>query len=291
MLITKKMKLISNYKHNDSLRGKFNRLALEIFGFDLEDWYQKGFWDSRYVCHSFLEEDQIVSNVSTTAFKVFLNGMVFNAIQIGTVMTKKEFRGKGLGVELTNTVIDQYRSKSDFFYLFAHNKVWDYYKKQGFVPINRFNYFLSIQPEKRSCEPLRKLDLTDPEDFEIMIRLAKRRNPVSKTFGILDDTNVFLFYCLNAYGDHLFYSDSMDCLLIFSASKDKVVHLYDVLCASELGLRDIIPLICFENSDAESVLFHYSPDYPDIIEEPEAILSNDKLFFKGNGTVLPSECL
>jgi ribosomal protein S18 acetylase RimI-like enzyme len=276
-----KMKLISDYKHNDELRGRFNHLAREVFGFDFEEWYQKGFWDSRYVCHSFLEEDQIVSSVSTSLFKVFLNGKMFNAIQIGTVMTKKEFRGKRLGVILTSKVIEEYGLETDFFYLFAHNKVWDYYQKQGFVPVNQFMYSLDIKNRCSPGEPLRKLDLSDPKDFETIIRLSKKRNPVSKTLGILDDTSVFLFYCLNAYRDHLFYSDSMDCLLVFTESMDKVVHLFDVLCAFELGFTDIMPLICSINSDAERVIFHFRPDFLNLTEEPAAMESKEKLFFKG----------
>ncbi len=58
------MKSITDYKKNDELRRQFNNFTREIFGFDFEDWYQKGFWDDRYVCHSFLEDGQIISNVS-----------------------------------------------------------------------------------------------------------------------------------------------------------------------------------------------------------------------------------
>ena len=147
------MKQISAYKNNDDLRGKFNNITREVFGFDFEDWYQRGFWDDRYICHSFLEEGQIISNVSTSKFELFINGRVFNAIQIGTVMTKEEFRGKGLAVELTKTVIDKYRSEFDFFYLFAHNKVWDYYKKQGFIPIDEYSYSIEINNADHNNEP------------------------------------------------------------------------------------------------------------------------------------------
>ena len=281
------MKLVSDYKQNDELRGKFNRLAREVFGFDFEEWYQKGFWDSRYVCHSFLEEDQIVSSVSTSSFQVILKGKMLNAIQIGTVMTRKEFRGKGLGVSLTSRVIEQYGPETDFFYLFAHNKVWDYYRKQGFVPVNRFHYLLEFKNGRSPGEPLRKLDVSDPEDFADIIRLSEKRNPVSRTLGILDDTSVFLFFCLNAFRDHLFYSDAMDCLLVFTVSRDKVVHLFDVVCAFELGLSDLIPLICSENRGAERILFHFKPDFPDLTEEPAVIESSDKMFLKGNGFIIP----
>lgn len=133
-----KMEQISDYKKDNELRGKFNNLAREVFGFDFEEWYQKGFWDDSYVCHSFFKDGQILSNVSTSTFELVINDRFFNAIQIGTVMIKKEFRGKGLAVELTKRMIDEYGSDFKIFYLFAHDKVWNYYKKQGFIPINEY---------------------------------------------------------------------------------------------------------------------------------------------------------
>jgi hypothetical protein len=210
---------------------------------------------------------------------------MFNAIQIGTVMTQKEFRGQGLGVILTSRVLEKYGLESDFFYLFAHNKVWDYYQNQGFVPVNQFVYSLNIETPPSSCEPLRKLDLSDPKDFETIVRLSKKRNPVSKTLGILDDTSVFLFYCLNAYRNHLFYSDAMDCLLVFTGGKDRVVHVFDVLCPFEVGLADILSWIGPENSGAERVIFHFKPDYADLTVEPEVLGSSEKMFFKGDVSI------
>jgi GNAT superfamily N-acetyltransferase len=283
------MELISDYINNNELRGRFNNLTKEVFGFDFEDWYQRGFWDDRCVNHSFFEDNQIVSNVSTTEFELIINGKKFNAIQIGTVMTKAEYRGKGLGIELINTVIDKYKSEFDFIYLFGHNKVWEYYKKQDFVPIKESRYSIEIKNPITSIIELRNLDLSNNGDLEIIIRLTKKRVPVSKTFGVINDTSIFLFYCLYDYSNHLFYSSVKDCLLIFNISEDNVVHLYDVLCEAELNFSDIINLISSEVRDIKRIEFHYTPTYPDIRIEPTEIEMNDKMFFKGNLSILPTK--
>ena len=285
------MKQISDYKNNDELRSKFNNLTLEIFGLDFEDWYQRGFWDNSYVCHSFFEDDQIISNVSASKFELIVSGEVFQAIQIGTVMTKKEFRGKGLAVELTKIVIDKYRSDFDFFYLFAHDKVWDYYKKQGFIPIDEYGYSIEIKNAVNSNEKLRKLDMSNKNDLQTIIRLTKNRKPVSKTFGILNNTSIFLFYALTDYYDNLFYSDSKDCLLVFTENKDRVVHLYDILSESELDFAEITALICSEIHELKKIIFHYTPDYADIVIKPTAMDSNDRMFFKGDPAILPLKFL
>lgn len=283
------MEQLSDYKNNNELRGKFNELTREIFGLDFEDWYQRGFWDERYVCHSFFENGQIISNVSTSKFDLVIKGKVFQAIQIGTVMTKTEFRGKGLAVELTKIVIDKYRSDFDFFYLFAHDKVWDYYKKQGFIPIDEYGYSIEIKNAGNSNEKLRKLDMSNKNDLQTIIRLTKNRKPVSKTFGILNNTSIFLF--LTDYYDNLFFSDSKDCLLVFTIRENRVAHLYDVLSETDLNFTEITALICSEVHDLKKVIFCYTPDYADIVIEPTAWESNDKMFFRGDPSILPVKFL
>ena len=129
--------------------------------------------------------------------------------------------------------------------------------------------------------------MTNNKDLESVIRLTKKRVPVSKSFGVLNDTSVFLFYCLYDYSNNLFYSDTKDCLLVFTISKNKVVHLYDVLCESELSFADITNLISSEENDIKRIEFHYTPDYSDITIKPSEAETKDKMFFKGDRSVLP----
>jgi hypothetical protein len=217
------------------------------------------------------------------------NGKKINAIQIGTVMTKKEFRGKGLAVELTNRVMDKYRSEFDFFYLFGHKKVWDYYIKQDFIPINECSYSIELKNSFNSSEQLRKLDLSNNKDLDIIIRLTKKRVPLSKIIGVINDTSIFLFYCLYDYYNNLIYSDTKDCLLVFTICKYKVVHLFYVLCEAKLNFADITNLISSEENDIKRIEFHYTPNYSDITIEPTEIELDDKMFFKGDHSILPTK--
>lgn len=281
-----KMQLVVDYKRDNEMRGKFNDLTQEVFGFDFEDWYQRGFWDDRYVCHSFLKNGKLVSNVSATRFELLINGKRFNAIQIGTVMTKNEFRGKGLGVELTKHVIEKYGSGNDFFYLFGHKGVWDYYKKQDFMSVHEFCYSVEAKGGGGSAERLKQLNLSNNKDLETIIRLTKSRAPVSKTFGVLNDTSIFLFYCLYDFQKNLFYSEKKDCLLVFSLD-NQALHLHDILCESELNFAEISGLLKSENIDFKEIIFHYTPNYPDLEIKPTEIDTGDRMFFKGDSSILP----
>lgn len=281
------MTCVSDYKSNAKWRAGFNRLARAIFGIDFERYYQSGFWDERYVCHSILKDGQIISNVSTTPFELMINGKAHKAIQIGTVMTHKAFRGQGLAVELTRQVIDQYRSQCDFFYLFGHKEVWSYYTKQHFVPITESYYAVEVHSGWEACLPLRQLDLTCPADLVIIRRLTRQRVPVSHTLGVVRDTSIFLFYCLYFFSDSLFYSKALDCLIVLTLSEEKIVHLYDVLCPSDLCFEMLLALIRSKVSDIERLVFYFAPTYPDIIVPPVAAGGDDKMFFMGDSAVLP----
>jgi len=287
------MDFISDYKDNDRLRGEFNRLTREVFGFDFENWYRNGFWDHRYVSHSFFEGERIVSNVSTTRFRLVIRGKPYHAIQIGTVMTQKDFRGQGLGVRLTKRVIEKYKTEVDFFYLFGHRQVWEYYKKQDFIPINESKYSIAVDNNVKSSskEPFRKLDISNNKDLEIIKRLTRNRVPVSRVFGVLRDTSVFLFYCLYSYSRHLYYWEEKDCLLVFTAGPEGIVRLFDVLSEKVLDFTEIKSLICSQAQEVKKIIFHFTPSYPDLIVEPGEAPSEDKMFFIGDVSILPKRFL
>ena len=281
------LELISDYKHQHALRAAFNQLTQEVFGFDCEEFYQRGFWDDRYVCHSFVADGHIVSNVSTTTFELVINGTQYHAIQFGTVMTHHAFRGQGLGVELMRHVIERYRPTCDFFYLFAHQQVLGYYAKQQFIPVEERSYSIDIDAARKARQPLRRLDLSNDADIDIIRRLTHIRLPVSKTVGVVHATSIFLFCALNTYADRLFYADDLDCLLVFTGNENGVIDLYDVLCESELRFADILSLMCAEVNMVKKIIFHYTPTYSDITVKPDKSESHDRMFFQGDRTILP----
>ncbi|WP_397386234.1 GNAT family N-acetyltransferase [Paenibacillus sp. VCA1] len=83
-----------DYKYHDEYRASFNRLSKLVFGI-----YQKGAWDDRYICHSFVADDEVIANVSVSKMNLVIKGDI-RALQIGTVMTHPEHRGKGLSKQL-----------------------------------------------------------------------------------------------------------------------------------------------------------------------------------------------
>ncbi|GIP11098.1 hypothetical protein J1TS5_32680 [Paenibacillus macerans] len=104
-----------DFKNRVEYRASFNRLSKLVFSIDFEAWYQKGAWDDRYICHSIVSGDQIIANVSVSKMDLFINGESKWALQIGTVMTHPEHRGKGLSKQLMEYVLDAYEDTCDLF--------------------------------------------------------------------------------------------------------------------------------------------------------------------------------
>ena len=84
-----------NYRDNDVLRASFNRLAEKVFGLNFEGWYQNGFWKDNYIPYSVIEGGEVVSNVSVNACNMTYKGEIIKLIQLGTIMTDPDHRGKG----------------------------------------------------------------------------------------------------------------------------------------------------------------------------------------------------
>ena len=108
------LKFITGYKDDKVLRSAFNRLAFKVFGIDFEGWYNIGGWNDRYICYSYADIDNIVSNVSINIMNVIREGKKKRGLQIGTVMTHPDYRGRGLSVFLMKRILEEHKKDFDF---------------------------------------------------------------------------------------------------------------------------------------------------------------------------------
>lgn len=134
-----------DFKHQVEYRASFNRLSRLVFGIDFEAWFQKGCWDDRYICHSIVSDKEIISNISVSKMDLVINGVTRKAIQIGTVMTHPEHRGKGLSKKLMKYVLETYENTCDLLFLFANSTVLDFYPKFGFETLPEFQFFIDVK--------------------------------------------------------------------------------------------------------------------------------------------------
>ena len=127
------MDILHDYRADKQLRDSFNRLAEQTFGLNFEGWYQKGFWGENYDPHSIVIDGEVVSNVSVNRRDLVFGGRRYHILQLGTVMTAPEYRGRGLNRAIMEYIEREY-ADADGIYLFANDTVVDYYPRFGFRP-------------------------------------------------------------------------------------------------------------------------------------------------------------
>ena len=254
--------MVTDYKHNAFLRESFNRLACEVFGIDFEPWYSAGFWNERYVCCSYAAGNEVVSNVSVNMMDLFVDGKIKKAVQIGTVMTRPDHRKKGLSAKLMNFALNEYGPKADLVYLFANESAYGFYPGFGFEEAREASFEFVPESPGKIYPCLRKLDIGCEKDFSTLKRLAFNRAPVSKKLGVINDSHLIMFYCLNYYTHNIYYSDSLDTAVIYKIENGSLC-IYDVL--SERAADDNIALLdslgeYMRASGAAKIIFMFTPD-------------------------------
>jgi GNAT superfamily N-acetyltransferase len=251
---------ISDYRDDKHYRESFNSLALDTFGIDFSAWYDAGGWNDRYVCYSYLFEDRVVSNASVNLMDLVINGQSVKAVQIGTVMTHPEHRGRGLSLGLMNAVIEKYDSQCDFFYLFANETVYDFYPRFGFKRIFESSFSFDIEKTDYCLQNtgVKKLNTKDAKDFELLKNLTVGRIPVSETLGIINEEHLVIFHCFNTFADHIYYLEDEELIVIFRHDGNKL-KIYDIISRHRTDVRNIINRLI--KSETEKVLIFFTPDW------------------------------
>ncbi len=247
------LSLVSDYKHDDTLRKSLSRLAGATFGLDLEAWYAAGFWDDCYVPYSLAEDGEIAANVSASRVELVLDGQAFSAAMLGTVMTAKDWRGKGCAARLMRHVLEQETLRgAAFTYLFANETVLDFYPRFGFVQAAEQQSLLaldSIRPRPR--DGARLLDIRRTEDLGILTRLVKTGAAATKRVASTANLSLILFYSLSLLHNCAYYFEQEDLLVFW---KDGT--LYDYYSESPLPLTEAAS---FFAGDREVLALGFTP--------------------------------
>jgi GNAT superfamily N-acetyltransferase len=275
------MRIISHYRDIDTLRASFIHLAHDIFGLDFSSWYEKGYWGDRYVPYSYADGEKIAANASVNKLDFIIGGQHCRALQIGTVMTHPDYRGKGLAASLMNHILEEYKDQYDIMYLFANDTVLDFYPRFGFERVEEFLY--SVKAASLTTDTLlQKLDISSPNDLQLLEKMIFERMPVSKAFATANSGCITMYHILNVFTDHLYYSAEDDAVFIFSKD-DVTVQLFDVISMAPISIERIVASIADEA--ANEIVFHYTPDYKGFEYKKIPYRRDGALFVKTNGSL------
>lgn len=244
---------IKNYKDNDKYRKSLNSLAMKIYGFDFEDWYQHGYWGDKYCPYSLIHKDEVVANVSLNPIDFMVKGERIHTMQIGTVMTDEAYRNKGLSKELMKLILNEYENDYDLIYLYANDTVLNFYPKFGFEIAQEYIYTTKAdQIENKSL--YRKLNIKDGEDQAIINRLVVKTKPVSKC-QMIENQNLIFFYLTSFMSNSIYYFEELDLAVV--VEEENCLKLLDVYSEKEFDLNHVIGSLV--KKDGTEVVLGFTP--------------------------------
>ncbi len=231
-----KYQLVKDYKNNDVLRKSFHELTQKTFAFNLEEWYQQGFWGDRYIPYSLLDGDKVIANVSVNRMDFTVDGEKKHFVQLGTVMTEEDYRHQGLGRHLLETVLKEYRGNADGIYLFGNDSVLDYYPKFGFHKSREYHYRRKVTSAAFS-DTLQKLTMDCQENREQLFHTLRHMAVNSRLH--MDNYGLYAFYLTGGMRDQIYYSKREEAYAVAEIQGD-ILHLHQIIAKQAVEPEKII---------------------------------------------------
>lgn len=261
-----------NYRDNEALRASFNRLAKKTFGLNFENWYQNGFWKDNYIPYSVIEDGEVVANVSVNACNMNYDGRIVRLIQIGTVMTDPDYRGKGYSRALMERVISDYEGKVDGMYLYANDSVVDFYPRFGFVESKEYQYSKSVDITRDQTATL--VPMADKSDWDKMVKILNEKEQNSKVY-MVSNLGLYMFYLSQFMQENTFYIPECDSYAIAEIEDDTLI-LHAII-----GNGNLDQIISSFGKDIKTVLLNFTPKNPAGFQVKELFEEDSHFFVQG----------
>jgi len=227
---------IKDYKSNDKLRKSFIELAEKIFGINFTDWYNNGFWDEKYILHSIVDGEKVISNVFVNLMDFDIDGTKKHYVQLGTIMTDKDYRGEGLSRYLMEKVIDEYKDKADGIYLFGNDSVVNFYPKFKFVKGQEYQYSKRID-SIRNVNKIEHVDMSNKTNWKSLLDSVK--NSVSNDRFTMDNPGILAFYATGFMNESVYYLAEQDAYIIADIEEENL-FIHQVIASHKVDLENVI---------------------------------------------------
>lgn len=242
---------LNNIKDDHQVRKSFNLLSQETFCLSFEQWYQDGYWGKDYIPYVLLNVDKLVSNVSVNIINTRWENQTKRYIQLGTIMTDKEYRGKGLSRWLIEKVLEDWKDKSDAIYLFANNSVLNFYPRFGFKKALEYQYSNIINKKEGT---VKKLNMSAAHDRELLLyTYNKFSNPFS-ALPMENNNGLIMFYCSQFMRENVYYIEKYEAVIIAEYDDEELV-CYDIFCPSKCSIDDILCVMAEQNTKVATLGF------------------------------------
>lgn len=268
------MRIVGNFYDNKRLADSFFRVQETVFrGLGLAWANEQGLLQPHVIPFALLDDkDEAISILNATRMTVQCREGSFQAVQLGTVATLPEHRGKGFAAQLQDYVQRYFANEVDFQFLFANETVLKFYPKFGFSPMEQKSF---RRPIKNSVNPVFSPLSLHEAGVRLLKELLARRAPISKVLDVNDARWLAEFYCRKHFSEMLWVDQQREMILVAGLS-GSVLEVHDLITPR------LAPNFFIELSwpGADEVRPGFTPDGFEG-DFDTAILENDQMFVKG----------
>ena len=267
------MNIIHGYRADKQLRDSFNRLAEQTFGLDFEGWYQNGFWGENYDPHSIVIDGEVVSNVSVNRTDLAFGGRRYHILQLGTVMTAPEYRGRGLNRAIMEYIAREY-ADADGIYLFANDTVVDYYPRFGFRPGREMACRKAVTASDTCrAEPV----LMDGPAAWDRLAQAMEKSTFREGCPMVGNPGLIFFYASQFMTDAVYHIPSLDAWVI-AEQEGSSLTIHNIFADASVTVEDVAAAF----SGVEEICLGFAPENAGGWESYELQEEDTHFFVKGS---------
>lgn len=230
------MEIIKNYRTNEILRRSFNKLAENTFGLNFESWYQNGFWNDLYIPYSIIKNDEVIANVSVNLIDISSDEQTLHLIQLGTVMTKTEYRNLGLIRKIMTEIEKDFAGRIDGMFLFANDAVLNFYPKFGFEKAKEFQYSKQVNNAQKAT--IKHSPMKSKNEWNVLVKAIKS-NKFCGGFDMTNNSDLVMFYVSSFMQNNVYYNEELRAYVIADIDGDSL-YIHNVFADSQIELDEII---------------------------------------------------
>ena len=267
-------KLVKNYKEDRQLRQSFNQLATQTFGLTFEDWYQNGYWRNHYIPYSMVEDEQVVANVSVNPMEFLFQGELSHVIQLGTVMSDPSVRNQGLIRRIMEEIERDYGEQTEGMFLFANDRVLDFYPKFGFRPSVEYQYSKTVSIQEQ--QTILPYSMKEKESWDCL-EMAIQTNQFHGGYDMIGNSELIMFYATKFMTENIYYDKITQTYVIAEINQNQLI-LYGVYSKQDIELEQVIKLF---GSTIKQVVLEFVPKNPCGYQVTKLQKEDTTLYVKG----------
>lgn len=279
----------SEVRKQSAVKTSFNELTQLVFNFDFEPWNTAGYWDDSYRPLVLLHNERVVA-AAANLIRFRFEGRPRNYIQIGTVMTHPDYRGRGLSRWLLERILADWRHRCDGIYLYANDSVLDFYPKFGFVRADEYKYACPV-PRPDNKVRARKLDMSSLCDRELLLKSYAHSNPYSR-FTVENNGGLVMFCCMSEMRNNVWYIDAYETAVIADFAEVTLL-CDDIFGKGEVSMNTILAALATDRE--RRVVLGFTPTdqtgcRTDLLKAANAtffVLGSKENLFVDNKLMLP----